>query len=294
MQKTMGAFVDYLHNVKKVSLNTQVSYQRDLARFAEYLATQGINSIEKITTTSLTSYILYLEKEGRASSTISRSIASIKALFDYAFHEGLIAKDISGVLKPPKIIKKVPEILTVEEMGLLLEQPSGKNPKELRDKAMLEILYGTGMRVSELMHLKVTDVNLNMGYLICRDGLRERAVPFGKEAKKALQSYMKSARAELIGENQPEELFVNCSGKAMSRQGFWKLLKHYASKAGIEKEITPHTLRHTFAAHMVGNGADLKSVQEMLGHSDISTTQIYVGMNEHNLREVYAKAHPRG
>lgn len=294
MQKTIEAFVDYLHSVKKVSANTEVSYRRDLKKFADYLAGHGINAIEKITTTHLTSYILYLEKEGRASSTISRSIASIKALFDYAEREGLVEKDISGVLKSPKIIKKSPEILSMDEMEKLLGQPSGKSVKEIRDKAMLELLYGTGMRVSELMHLRLTDVNLNMGYLICRDGLKERVVPFGREARKALQDYLKNARAELLAGSEPEELFVNCSGKPMSRQGFWKLLKYYASRAGIEKDITPHTLRHTFAAHLVGNGADLKSVQEMLGHSDISTTQIYVNMQDSNLREVYMKAHPRG
>ncbi len=294
MQKTMEAFVEYLHNVKKVSANTEVSYQRDLGKFVLFLDGQGIHAIDKITTTNLTSYIMELEREGRASSTISRSIASIKAFFDYMFHEGLVDKDISIVLKPPKIEKKLPEILSVEEINLLLDQPGSKSTKELRDKAMLELLYGTGMRVSELIHLKLSDVNLSMGYLICREGLKERVVPFGKEAKKALNGYLKSARAELIGEADADELFVNCSGKPMSRQGFWKLLKHYGSKAGIEKEITPHTLRHSFAAHLVGNGADLKSVQEMLGHSDISTTQIYVSMNETNLREVYAKAHPRG
>lgn len=294
MQKTIGAFVNYLHNVKKVSANTEVSYQRDLYKFADYLAGQGISTVDKITKTDLTSYILLLERNGRATSTISRSIASIKALFDYAFHNGLVTNDISDVLKPPKIEKKLPNILSVEEIELLLEQPSGKSAKEVRDKAMLELLYGTGIRVSELVHLKVSDVNLNMGYLICREGVKERAVPFGREAKKALNAYLKEARGELVGEHEVDELFVNCSGNGMSRQGFWKLLKLYVSRAGIEKEITPHTLRHSFAAHLVENGADLKSVQEMLGHSDIATTQIYVNMNENNLREVYAKAHPRG
>ena len=294
MQKTMEAFVEYLHNVKRVSVNTEVSYRGDLSKFVRFLEEQGINAVEKITTTNLTSYVMRLEKEGRALSTISRSIASIKAFFDYLYHEKVISKDISDVLKPPRIEKKIPEVLSVHEMNRLLDQPIGRNPKEQRDKAMLEVLYGTGIRVSELVQLKLSDVDLNMGYLICRKGAKERIVPFGKEAKKALQTYLKDARDKMTGDQEPEELFVNYSGNPMSRQGFWKLLKQYAQRAGIEKEITPHTLRHSFAAHLVGNGADLKSVQEMLGHSDISTTQVYANINSNNLREVYAKAHPRG
>ncbi len=294
MQKTIGKFIEYLEKEKHSSVNTVVSYKRDLSKFALFLENQGIFGVSKITVTNLTSYVLFLEKEGRAASTISRSIASIKAFFNYLYHEKLVEKDISDVLKAPRIEKKIPEVLTIEEVSLLLEQPEGRNSKEIRDKAMLELLYATGMRVSELIHLKVTDLNLSMEYAVCHEGQRERIVPFGKEAKKALERYMDEARANMVGEEKQEFLFVNCSGAPMSRQGFWKLLKVYASRAGIEKEITPHTLRHSFAAHLVGNGADLKSVQEMLGHSDISTTQIYASLNGKNIREVYAKAHPRG
>lgn len=294
MQETIGKFIEYLEKEKHSSINTVVSYKRDLNKFALFLEKQGVFSVSKITATNLTSFVLGLEKEGRAASTISRSIASIKAFFDYLFREKIIDKDISGVLKAPKIEKKMPEILTVEEVNRLLEQPEGKNSKEIRDKAMLELLYATGMRVSELLHLKTEDLNLSMGYVICHEGHKERVVPFGKEAKKALERYMKESREQMLGEEKQDFLFINCSGTAMSRQGFWKLLKVYAGRAGIEKEITPHTLRHSFAAHLVGNGADLKSVQEMLGHSDISTTQIYACLNGKNIREVYAKAHPRG
>lgn len=294
MQETIGKFIEYLEKEKHSSINTVVSYKRDLSKFALFLENQGVFAVSKITATNLTSYVLFLEKEGRAASTISRSIASIKAFFDYLFHEKQIEKDISSILKAPKIEKKIPEILTVEEVNLLLEQPEGKNSKEIRDKAMLELLYATGMRVSELLHLKVEELNLSMGYVVCHEGHKERIVPFGKEAKKALERYMKEARANMLGEEKQDYLFINCSGTPMSRQGFWKLLKVYAGRAGIEKEITPHTLRHSFAAHLVGNGADLKSVQEMLGHSDISTTQIYAGLNGKNIREVYSKSHPRG
>lgn len=294
MQETIGKFIEYLEKEKHSSINTIMSYKRDLNKFALFLEKQGVFAVSKITATNLTSYVLLLEKEGRAASTISRNIASIKAFFDYIFQNGQIEKDISRILKAPKIEKKIPEILTVEEVSLLLEQPEEKNPKGIRDKAMLELLYATGMRVSELLHLRVEDLNLSMGYVVCHEGQKERIVPFGKEAKKALERYMGEARGQMLGEEKQDILFLNCSKKAMSRQGFWKLLKIYAVRAGIEKEITPHTLRHSFAAHLVGNGADLKSVQEMLGHSDISTTQIYADLNGKNIREVYSKSHPRG
>ena len=181
----------------------------------------------------------------------------------------------------------------MEETVRLLEQPSGSSPKELRDKAMLELLYATGMRVSELITVKLSDVNLILNYVVCRDGEKERVIPFGDNAKAALDHYLQHGRMYLVREDGSEFLFVNCSGSGMSRQGFWKLIKYYAKKAGIVEDITPHTLRHSFAAHLVENGADLRSVQEMLGHSDISTTQIYAQMNHSRIKEVYAKAHPR-
>lgn len=184
--------------------------------------------------------------------------------------------------------------MTPEEVVWLLEQPKGDTPKEIRDKAMLELLYATGIRVTELITLKVSDVNMQMGFIICRDGNRERVIPFGAAAKKAMTNYLEKARNVMLLDLSSDILFVNCSGQPMSRQGFWKLIKYYAKKAGIEADITPHTLRHSFAAHLVENGADLRSVQEMLGHSDISTTQIYATLTHNRIREVYSKAHPRG
>ena len=207
--------------------------------------------------------------------------------------EGLVAEDVAETLHAPKIEKKMPEILSTDEVVRLLEQPSGDTAKEIRDKAMLELLYATGIRVTELITLKLSDVNLQMGYIVCRDNGKERVIPFGNEAKSALIRYLEGTRSAMIKDAESEYLFANCSGQPMSRQGFWKLIKYYAKKAGIVADITPHTLRHSFAAHLVENGADLRSVQEMLGHSDISTTQIYVNMNRNRLREVYAKAHPR-
>ena len=184
--------------------------------------------------------------------------------------------------------------MTMNEVGTLLDQPSSDNPKEIRDKAMLELLYATGIRVTELISLSLEDLNLQMNYITCKDGSKERMIPFGPKARMALLRYIESAREKMILDSKNNILFVNCSGKAMSRQGFWKLIKYYAKKAGITADITPHTLRHSFAAHLVENGADLKSVQEMLGHSDISTTQIYANMNHNHLSEVYKRAHPRG
>lgn len=294
MTQDIQNFIQYLHQVKKTSENTEVSYARDLKKMNQYLTAQGIHDASEVTATSLNSYVLFLEKEGRKPATISRSIASMKAFYHYMEKERRVSEDPSERLKAPKIEKKMPTILTPEEVTRLLEQPGGTSPKELRDKAMLELLYATGIRVSELISLKVEDVNLAMEYLTCSDSHKERIIPFGSIAKEALSRYLELGRPKLIGDESKEWLFTNCSGQQMSRQGFWKLIKSYGKKAGIEAEITPHMLRHSFAAHMVGNGADLKSVQEMLGHSDISTTQVYAQMEQRRMREVYVKAHPRG
>ena len=294
MEREIMNFISYLHNIKKTSNNTELSYKRDLGKMRQYLEENGISGLNDITEEVLDSYIVYLEENQFAAATISRNIASIKAFFHYLAKEAVIEKDISVGLKAPKIEKKMPEILTPEEVIWLLEQPKGDTPKEIRDKAMLELLYATGIRVTELITLKVSDVNLQMGFIVCRDGSKERVIPFGAAAKKAMTNYLDKARNVMLFDLQSDILFVNCSGQPMSRQGFWKLIKYYAKKAGIMAEITQHTLRHSFAAHLVENGADLRSVQEMLGHSDISTTQIYATMTHNRIREVYSKAHPRG
>ena len=294
METIIQEFISYLHQVKKTSSNTESSYQRDLNKLAAYMEMQGITEVRRITMTHLQSYILYMEREGFAPATISRNIASIKALFHYLFKKGYITDDVSETLKAPKIEKKMPEILTTDEVNKLLDQPSGKSPKEIRDRAMLELLYATGIRVSELISLKTTDVDFQVGYIICRDAHKERVIPFGTPAKRALTDYLKNARGELLEDQTSDVLFTNCSGQPMSRQGFWKIVKYYAKKAGITADITPHTLRHSFAAHLVENGADLRSVQEMLGHSDISTTQIYASMTQNKIREVYVRNFPRG
>lgn len=293
MLQRINEFVDYLTNVKRASKNTIASYKRDLLKLNRFLTDSECNEVDKITSTNLNSYVLMIEKQGMSTATVSRNIASVKAFFLYLLKQGVISEDPSETLKPPKIEKKTPMILTIEEINLLLEQPNGTTPKEIRDKAMLELLYATGMRVSELINLKVDDVNLSMNYLQCHDESKDRIIPFTNETKEALENYLKNAR-EVMCKDEQQFLFTNCQGSPMTRQGFWKIIKYYSAKAGIKKDITPHTIRHSFAMHLVNNGADLKSVQEMLGHSDISTTQIYMKTNVNTkLKEVYEKAHPR-
>ena len=290
MEQEIKSFVSYLHNVKETSKNTELSYQRDLMKMMHFLKEQKVECVEDVTETNLNSYILDLEKKGLAASTVSRNVASMKAFYLYLLKSGKVETDPTEHWKAPKVEKKIPDILSVADINKLLEQPGERTSKGLRDRAMLELLYATGIRVTELISLKVGDINRKMDYIVCRDRNRERVIPFGSKAKEALDNYMGAARQDLIGNKECEMLFPNCSGESMSRQGFWKLLKQYVKQAGIQMEITPHTLRHSFAAHLVDNGADLHVVQEMLGHSDISTTMMYAVRT----REVYAKAHPRG
>ena len=294
MEKEIKAFIAYLHNVKGTSTNTEMSYKRDLEKVQHFMESRGIRETADVSGQDLADYVKYLHDNQFAAATVSRNIASLKAFYHYIVQEGIVAEDISEQLKAPKIEKKVPEIMSPDEVVRLLEQPSGNSPKEIRDKAMLELLYATGIRVTELITLKLSDINMPMSFILCRDRSKERVIPFGTEAKNALTRYLDGTRDEMLENKASDVLFVNCSGQPMSRQGFWKLIKYYAKKADIVADITPHTLRHSFAAHLVENGADLRSVQEMLGHSDISTTQIYANLNHNHIREVYAKAHPRG
>lgn len=294
MEKEISAFITYLHNVKNTSGNTEMSYKRDLEKVLHFMASRGIQEVRDMTAQDLIDYVKYLEDSKFAAATVSRNIASLKAFYHYMVQEGLVEEDISDKLKAPKIEKKAPEIMTPDEVVRLLDQPSGDSPKEIRDKAMLELLYATGIRVTELITLSLSDVNMQMNFILCRDRNKERIIPFGAAAKAAMERYLNGTREEMLENKKSDVLFANCSGQPMSRQGFWKLIKHYAKKADIQADITPHTLRHSFAAHLVENGADLRSVQEMLGHSDISTTQIYANLNHNHIREVYAKAHPRG
>ena len=300
MEQEIREFIEYLHNTKKTSQNTEVSYQRDLNKMAAYLEMKGIMKAEDVREFDLMGYMDYMEKENFASSTISRSVASMRAFFQHMFALRKMEENPTDNLKSPKVEKKLPEILSIQEVDDLLKQPDLTTPKGIRDKAMLELLYATGMRVSELIHLETTDVNLQLGYVVCQEN-KERIIPIGNVSKEALNLYLEEAltrymqdgRDHLISQADCPWLFTNCTGGAMSRQGFWKLIKFYGKKAGIESEITPHTLRHSFAAHLLENGADLHSLQEMLGHSDISSTQVYAQVVKKTLKSVYEKYHPR-
>ena len=294
IRRSIEEFVLYLHDVKKTSRNTEMSYQRDLNKMCSFLEERGIREVSQLEKNTFHTYVLFLEKNNFANATISRHVAAIKSWSFFMLQEGMVKEDLAQNLKAPKIEKKSPEILQMDEVIRLLEAPKGNNPKEIRDKAMLELLYATGIRVTELITLTTSQLNMQMNYVVCNDGQKDRIIPFGIKAREALLNYLEYSRSMMLNDPKSDLLFVNCSGESMSRQGFWKLIKKYAEKAGITADITPHTLRHSFAAHLVENGADLKSVQEMLGHSDISTTQIYANLSRNMLRDVYIKAHPRG
>ena len=275
MRGEVDRFEQYLREVKQASENTVQSYRRDLMQMITYLEEKEIREAAKVTKTSLHGYILHMEEQGKAATTISRMMAAMKAFFNYECMQACIRRNPAESLHAPKVEKKAPVVLSVDQVSALLAQPSGQTPKEIRDKAMLALLYATGIRVSELIGIQMEDINMNIGFLVCRDGERERTIPFGRSAKAALEEYLEHARNELLRGKGSDYFFVNCTGGAMSRQGFWKIIKYYGEKAGIEKDITPHTLRHSFAAHLIARGADMRAVQTILGHSDMATTQMY-------------------
>ena len=274
MQEYVDKFLFFLKEERGASFNTIQSYQRDLKYFLKYLQGIGVQDVVEITTEVINTYLEGL-KQDKSSATISRNLASIRTFFCYLTREGACIENPAATILLPRIDKKVPKILTEEEVSLLLGQPTTTDIKGIRDKAMLELLYATGIRVSELISLKTGDVNVQQGYIICRDNIKERCIPIGAPAITAIKLYLVEARPLMIKSNDQECFFVNCNGKQLTRQGFWKILKNHAKNAAITTEITPHMLRHSFAAHLIQNGANLKSVQQMLGHSDISTTQIY-------------------
>lgn len=282
-----------MKNDKRLSLNTLQSYKRDIEQYITYLKDMKIQNIANTNKTTVIAYLLHLQKKGRATSTISRNLASIRSFYQYLTKKGIISQDPTENLESPKVEKKLPQILSTKEVELLLEQPKCDDLKGYRDKAMLELLYATGIRVSELISLDLDDVNLEMQYIRCNKGARERIVPIGSVSVNALQEYLTKSRNLLIQRPDEKALFVNVNGKRLTRQGFWKIIKQYKNQAKINKDITPHTLRHSFAAHLLENGADLRSIQEMLGHSDISSTQIYAQLAKNRIKEIYKKTHPR-
>lgn len=293
MQELLDGFVLSLIGRQEKSRNTILSYRRDVAHYLDFLKDREIDDITQTDRTTVLTYLLLLKKQGRASSTISRRIASLRSFYTYIADSGVRMKDPTFNIETPHISRKTPNVLTAEEVDLLLSQPVCTDARGFRDKAMLELLYATGIKVSELINLTVDDVNLKQGYLNCRTKTHERDVPIGRVAVAALNNYMERARANMAADENVKFLFLNRNGTRLSRQGFWKILKAYGKAAGIEKDITPYTLRHSFAIHLLENGADLKSISQMLGHTDVSVTQMYSQLLDGGIRNVYDKAHPR-
>ena len=292
MEAQLNLFFGFLENDKKVSNNTLQSYKRDLKQFEKYIEEQG-KDYSKITDEDIKTYIKYMQEIGKKPSTISRGIASIRSFYQYETKNKKIKEDPTEGIQSPKIEKRVPNVLTSKEVALLLEQPKNVDLKGTRDKAMLEFAYATGMRVTEIISLNIDDINLEQGYATCKNGKKERTVPIGNMSLKALKDYIENARNIMIKDENEKALFVNVNGQRLTRQGFWKIIKYYKEQAHIEKDITPHVLRHSFATHLLQNGADLKSIQTMLGHSDILSTQIYMQFQDETLKNIYKKAHPR-
>ena len=294
MLDLIHAYETYLIKVKQASKNTVSSYLRDIRQFSEWLSRyEGLDFLN-VTQLNIDKYLRFLQDQGKSGATASRTLASLKNFYVYLVSAGFLENSpVSSEIHVDRGEKKLPQILTGREVELLLAQPSAADAKGIRDKAMLEVMYATGIRVTELIELNLEDVNLELGIIKCSHTKKSRAIPLYPAALRALSAYIKDVRMSLVADPLERALFVNIGGSRMSRQGFWKLLKLYQSKAGIEKEITPHTLRHSFAVHLLENGADLGSLQELMGHSDISSTQMYTHMINQKIKSVYEKCHPK-
>ena len=294
MLDLIRAYETYLTKVKQASNNTVSSYMRDVRQFSDWLQSNGELDVLNASQLNISDYLAFLQDQGKSGATVSRTLASLKNFYAYAVSTGFLeVTPIDRDIHVDRGEKKLPQILTGKEVELLLSQPSCIDPKGFRDKAMLEVMYATGIRVSELIELNVEDVNLELGIIKCNSAKKSRMIPLYPAALRALAAYMKDVRHLMVSDPTENALFVNVGGVRMSRQGFWKLLKFYQTKAGIEKEITPHTLRHSFAVHLLENGADLGSLQELMGHSDISSTQMYTHMVNQKIKSVYKKCHPK-
>ena len=293
MLDLIGAYENYLSKVKQASANTVSSYLRDIRQFSEWLSSSESVDVLHVEQVNIRAYLDRLVEQGRSGATISRTLASLKNFYAYLITSGFLDQMPMMDLHIDRGEKKLPQILTGREIDLLLQQPLLTDPKGLRDKAMLETMYATGIRVTELIDLNVDDVNLELGIIKCVHGSKSRSIPLYPAALRALSVYISTVRTAMLADPGERALFVNVSGTRMSRQGFWKIIKHYQSTAHINKEITPHTLRHSFAVHLLENGADLGSVQELMGHSDISSTQLYTQMVDQKIKSVYAKCHPK-
>ena len=292
MEKKIKLFLEFLQNDKRLSNNTLQSYRRDIMQYKNYVDMNKINYL-KVSKEDIKKYLMYLQDMNKKTSTISRNLASIRSFYQFLLRNKKIRIDPTEGIQSPKIEKKAPNILSSKEVELLLEQPNCIDLKGIRDKAMLEFAYATGMRVTEIISLDIDDVNLETGFVVCKNNGKQRSIPLGTLSLKALENYIKDARPILIKDENNKALFVNINGRRLTRQGFWKIVKYYKDQAHINKDITPHVLRHSFATHLLQNGADLKAIQVMLGHSDISSTQVYMQFQDESLKNVYKKAHPR-
>ncbi len=292
MEKQVKLFLEFLQNDKKASDNTLQSYRRDIVYYSKYLENNNLN-YTKIKEEDIKEYLEHLQSIGKKPSTISRCLASIRSFYQFLVRNKKVKADPTAHIQSPKIEKRIPSVLTAKEVELLLNQPKNVDLKGTRDKAMLEFAYATGMRVTEIISLDVKDVKLDEGYVVCHSGSKQRNIPLGTLSLKALKEYIEEARPVLIRDEKVEALFVNVNGQRLTRQGFWKIVKYYKEQAHITKDITPHVLRHSFATHLLQNGADLKAIQTMLGHSDISSTQVYMQFQDSGLKNIYKKAHPR-
>lgn len=293
MLDLVQAYENYLSKVKHASANTIASYMRDIRQFSSWLSSTFEIDVIDATQSNISDYLLHQQSDGRSGATISRSLASLKNFYQYLVSSGFLEKTPVTDLHVDRGEKKLPQVLSGREIELLLSQPVCVDPKGFRDKAMLEVMYATGMRVTELISLDVDDVNLDLGIIKCNSAKKSRAIPLYPMALRSLSIYLRDVRDSMISDPQESALFVNVGGARMSRQGFWKILKHYQETAHIEKEITPHALRHSFAVHLLENGADIGSLQELMGHCDISSTQMYTQMVNQKLKSVYEKCHPK-
>ena len=293
MESILAEFEAYLFQEKKMAKNSLQAYRRDVRGFAQFLKEKHIRQFSDVNNATIISYVLYLKKLGRTTSTINRKIASVRSFFYFLKRRGDVEENPVARVRTPKLEKKELEYLSLEEVELLLSQPDDSR-KGIRDKAILELMYATGMRVSEVVMLDVGDVNLKMDFVACgSDQSNARILPIGQMCREALARYLEEGRSGMLTDMEEDALFVNYNGHRLTRQGLWKIIRYYADKAGIEKRITPQILRHSFAVHMIQNGADLKSLQELLGHEDAAATQVYLTANRSTLKEVYDKTHPR-
>jgi integrase/recombinase XerD len=295
MKELLEEFINYLSVERGLSKNTIASYRADLVSFLDHLESKGIKDAGRVKRDDITNYLLHLKDKGLSGNSVSRALVSIKMLYKFLTQERFVSDNIAGVLESPKLIRPLPNVLNLAEVEKLLSGPDIRDWQGIRDKAALELMYATGMRVSELVDLPTSTVNLDVGFIKCRGkGDKERVVPIGAKAKDAIERYLDKTRPRLLKKGSDNHLFLTRLGKKVSRQSFWKMIKKYAKKARIKKDITPHTLRHSFATHLLERGADLRVVQEMLGHSDIATTQIYTHIDKSRLKSIHKQFHPRG